>query len=76
MYVLQFYATNKPMRSAFLRMNGITHAEVWDTEEGYQIALCSADGIGFPEGPEFGTPGQCVAWLRNTCQCRELAIKN
>lgn len=66
---------NEPLRSAYLRMNGITHAEIWETDEGYQLALCSAPGIGYRESPEFGTPGQCIAWLRDVCNCAELDVR-
>lgn len=65
--MIEAYKTNAPLRAAFIRMNGITHAEVWDTESGYQVALCAAEGMGWRESPEFGTPGQCAAWARQYC---------
>ena len=71
--MIEAYKTNRFMRAAFLRMNAIEHAEVWDTEEGYQVALCSAVGIGFPESPEFYTVGQCHKWLSEYCP--ELEMK-
>ena len=61
------------MREAFYRMNGITHAEIWDSENGYQLAVCSGDGMGWPESPDFATPGQCIGWARTYVP--ELEIK-
>lgn len=74
--MLEAYRTNAHMRAAFLRMNSITHAEIWDSEDntGYQLVLCSSFRERVRESPVFGTPGQCVSWLRNTCNCQELAI--
>ena len=65
--MIESYKTNAPMRETFYRMNGIKHIEIWDSENGYQAALCSDDGIGFRESPEFGTIGQCITWSRQFC---------
>lgn len=75
--MLEHYRSNPYMRKVFFRMNGITHAEIWDSEDndGYQIALCSREGIGTRESPVFATPGQCIAWVRNTCNCQDLSIE-
>lgn len=71
--MIEAYKSNRPLREAYLRMNGITHAEIWDTEEGYKVHLCSGDGIGFPESPEFYMIGQCNEWAAKYCP--ELEIK-
>ena len=77
--MLEAYKTNGIMRDRYLQMNSITHAEIWDSEDNqgndYQLALCTADGVGFREGPTFATPGQVYGWVRNTCNCKELLIK-
>ena len=65
--MLEYYKTNAPLREAFYRMNGIKHAEIWDCDDGYQIALCTSESVGFRESPEFSTPGQCITWARNYC---------
>lgn len=65
--MIEAYKTNSPLREAFLRMNHIRHAEIWDTENGYQVALCSDFGVGFRESPEFATMGQCAEWCKKYC---------
>lgn len=65
--MIETYKTNATMRNTFYRINHITHAEAWDTEEGYQVALCSDDGVGFRESPEFFTVGQCAQWVKTYC---------
>jgi len=64
--MIEAYRSNAPLRQAFYRMNGIKHAEVWDSEDdtGYQVALCGSEGCGWRESPVFATPGQCAAWVR------------
>lgn len=71
--MIEAYKNDQPMREAYLRCNGMIHAEIWDIEEGYQVALCTADKIGFPESPEFDTADQCRAWASEYCP--ELKIK-
>lgn len=71
--MLEAYQTNAAMRATYYRMNKITHAEVWDTDNGYKVALCSDEGVGFPEQHELATVGQCYAWCRRYCP--ELAVK-
>lgn len=70
--MIESYKTNAPLREAYFRINGIKHAEIWDTDEGYQVALCMSDGCGLRESPEFHTLGQCIAWARKYCP--ELSI--
>lgn len=65
--MIEQWETHSPMRQSFYRMNGITHAEIWDTENGYVVALCSAPNVGFPESRECGTPGACIQWARKYC---------
>jgi hypothetical protein len=65
--MIEAYKTNAPLRAAYLRMNGITHAEIWNTDEGYQVALCADEGKGWPESPDFATPGQCAKWAATYC---------
>ena len=70
MSITESYATNAPMREAYFRMNGITHAEISDAtvclkyhdENAYKIMLTHGDGIGFWEPREFDTVGQARAW--------------
>ena len=71
--MIESYKTNRTMQETYLRINGITHAEIWDTDNGYQVALCSGENIGFPESPEFYTIGQCHEWVNRYCS--ELEIK-
>lgn len=71
--MIEAYKTNRTLRETYLRMNSITHAEVWDTEEGYKVHLCTAPGIGYPESPEFYTIGQCRKWINEFCP--ELSAK-
>lgn len=68
MPIIESYEKNSNMREAYIRMNDITHVEAWDTEDGYIPALCSADGVGFPENErEFGTIGQVMGWAKKYC---------
>ncbi len=71
--MIEAYKTNRLMRETYLRINDIIYAEIWDTYEGYHVALCSADNIGFPESPELYTIGQCHKWVSEFCP--ELSIK-
>ena len=63
--MIETLKTNASTRAAYLRMNGIKHAEVWDTDSGYQVALCTSEGFGWRESPEFATIGQCKAWAQS-----------
>lgn len=65
--MIEAYKTNRTMRETFYRMNGIKHAEVWDTDNGYQVALCGSEGCGWRESPEFHTIGQCAKWVKTYC---------
>ena len=65
--MIEAYKNDRPMREAYLRINGRIHAEIWETEEGYQVALCRADKIGGPESPEFNTIDQCRIWASEYC---------
>ena len=65
--MIEAYKTNRALRETYLRTNAVTHAEIWDTEEGYKVYLCTAPGIGYPESPEFCTVGQCRSWLKTFC---------
>lgn len=68
MPIIEHYKSNRNMRESYIRMNNITHVEAWDTDEGYVPALCSAEGIGFPEEDrEFGTVGQVMKWAQEYC---------
>jgi len=64
------------MRAQYLKANGITHAEIWQTDNGYTLHLCSAPGIGFAESPEYPTANQCLVYLRRDCNCVELEVLN
>jgi hypothetical protein len=64
--MIEAYETNANMRQTFYRINGITHVEIWDTDEGYCPALCDSGG-GWREDREFGTPGHVIAWARRYC---------
>ncbi len=65
--MIEAYKTNAPMREAFYKMNGIKHAEIWDTDGGYQVAFCESEGCGWEESPEFSTIGQCINWSKTYC---------
>ena len=67
MNILEAYKTNTAMRETYYRMNSIKHAEIWDTDDGYQVALCSSEGIGLNSSPEFYTIGQCAKWAKEFC---------
>ena len=71
--MIEAYKTNRALRETYLRMNAVTHAEIWDSENGYIVYLCSAPGVGFPESPEFYTIEQCHKWVKEFCP--ELNIK-
>lgn len=65
--MIEQYKSNRAMREQYLRCNSITHTEIWDSEDGYIVYLCSAPGKGFPESPEFCTVGQCYEWVKEFC---------
>jgi hypothetical protein len=68
MAIVEAYKTNRPMREQYFRMNGITHVEVWDTDDGYMPALCGGEGEGWPERErEFATVGQVMQWAATYC---------
>lgn len=68
MPIIEHYKSNRNMRETYIRMNSLTHVEAWDTDEGYVPALCSAEGIGFPENDrEFRTVGQVMKWAQEYC---------
>lgn len=71
--MIEAYKTNPSLRNSYYRMNGIKHAEVWDTDEGYQVALCGSEGCGWRCSPEFYTVGQCAKWIKEYCP--ELSLK-
>lgn len=73
--MLQHYANNPAMRLQYLAINGINHAEVWEEEGGYTLALCTRPGAGFVESPAFQTPEECINWLRVTCNVTEEDLK-
>ena len=64
---IEAYKTNRAMREQYFRINGITHAECWDSSgdgEGYIVALCGSDGCGWPERARvFSTVGQAHKWV-------------
>lgn len=65
--LIESYETNRAMRETYIRMNGFTHVEAWDHDDGdgYMPALCSGDGIGIPEHAlRFYTIGQVEAWAK------------
>ena len=72
MGIFESYKTNGTMRDRFYRMNGIKHAEVWDTDDGYTVALCTARGVGWIESGEKQSIRQCMAWAR--VHCPELSL--
>ncbi len=65
--MIESYKTNAAMREAFYHMNGIKHAEIWNTDNGYQVVLCNSYGRGWSESPEFTTIGQCAEWVKTYC---------
>ena len=71
--MIEAYETNRALRETYLRMNAITHAEILDSENGYIVYMCSANGVGFPESQEFSTVGKCHEWVNKYCP--ELSIK-
>jgi hypothetical protein len=63
---LEDYKGNRAMRELYFRINGITHAECWDSDdnEGYAVVLCEADGTCWPERDRvFYTVGQANKWV-------------
>jgi len=72
--MLNAYKNNPALQSEYLKLNKITHAEIWEEESGFILAICTGPGVGFPESPSFEDPSQCEQWLREHCNCKELPI--
>jgi hypothetical protein len=64
--IVESYKTNRPMREAYFRMNGYTHAEIDDSRDGdgYEIMLTHGNGIGCYEPRQFDSIGAARKWCK------------
>lgn len=66
--MLNAYRNNPYLQQHYLKINKITHAEIWEQEGGFVLAICTQPGVGFPESPLMDHPDQCKQWLDQACQ--------